>query len=161
MTGPPGWQTPHYVLASAAFGHRTRTVTIGLFRHALRWKPQPEAGQYMPKRRAVVSERHDRWLTPTPVPQRNSPIAERHAGQDDELLERGSDLRMGIGVRDRPFSPGSLPQDGWTRHHSLPSGSRRTWKDPAVSPWLPPTRWAPRTSACRVAAAMSDTPTSR
>src|SRR5450759_871692 len=77
MTGPPGWQTPHYVLASAAFGHRTRTVTIGLFRPALRWKPQPEAGQYMPKRRAVVRERLDRWLTPTPVPQRNSPIAER------------------------------------------------------------------------------------
>ena len=75
MTGPPGWQTPHYVLASAAFGHRTRTVTIGLFRRALRWKPQPEAGQYMPKRRAVVRERLDRWLTPTPLPQRNRPIA--------------------------------------------------------------------------------------
>jgi hypothetical protein len=31
----------------------------------------------MPKRRAVVRERLDRWLTPTLVPQRNSPIVER------------------------------------------------------------------------------------
>jgi hypothetical protein len=27
-------------------------------------------------------------------------MAERHAGQDDELLEPGSDLRMGIADRD-------------------------------------------------------------
>src|SRR5665647_3317382 len=87
MTGPPGWQTPHYVLASAAFGHRTRTVTIGLFRHALRWKPQPEAGQYMPKRRAVVRERLDHWLTPTPAPQRNSP---------EPLARTGGHLRGGL-----------------------------------------------------------------
>src|ERR1035437_5525837 len=81
MTGRAGLETPNYVLASAAFGHRTRTVTIGLFRHALRWKPQPEAGQYMPKRRAVVRERLDRWLKPTPVPQRNTAIADAHRTQ--------------------------------------------------------------------------------
>src|SRR5664280_2835682 len=36
------------------------------------------------------------------------PVAEPHAGQDDELLEPRSDLRMGIGSRDAKMRTGSL-----------------------------------------------------
>ena len=49
-----------------------------------------------------------------------SPDGERHAGQDDELLEPGSDLRMGIGDRSpilykhrRTLIKGSGPPRGW------------------------------------------------
>jgi len=31
----------------------------------------------------------------------SDPDRQRHAGQDDELLEPGSDLRMGIGFRNQ------------------------------------------------------------
>ena len=46
----------------------------------------------MPKRRAVVSERHDRWLTPTPVPQRNSPIAALAYGHTRRLRRPGTSM---------------------------------------------------------------------
>jgi hypothetical protein len=39
----------------------------------------------------------------------SDPDRQRHAGQDDELLEPGSDLRMGIGDRDNnPRQPTPL-----------------------------------------------------
>src|SRR5665811_587462 len=75
MTGPPGWQTPHYVLASAASVTGLVQSRLACSGTLFAGNPNPRQVNTCRKRRAVVRERLDRWLTPTPVPQRNSPIA--------------------------------------------------------------------------------------